>query len=191
MRRLWFVTAVVVAAAVAATLWLTDGKEEGGSARAVRGAPPALRDADLRVYIEAAPLEYEWVAKIRDAHQRGDPIEPLRARMESELHAVALKHQRSREDLYEIRRRVETAVDAIRFERNVGGHRATLEARMQECERQLQGAEGEFRVAMEKQRDLYREQIRRRIEASPEPDKQLVLTYWDTLDTIVPRTFGG
>lgn len=191
MRRLRLGTAVVVAAAVAAILLLRDKKDGGGGAGAVRRPRPALRDADLRVYIEAAPLEYEWVAKIRDAHQRGEPVEPLRNRMESELHAVALKHERSREDLYEIRRRVETAVDAIRFERNVGGHRATLEARVKECERQLEGAEGEFRVEMEKQRDLYREQIRRRIEASPEAEKQLVLTYWDTLDAIVPRTFGG
>jgi hypothetical protein len=191
VRRLWFGTSVVVAAAVAATLLLTDRAKGRGGAGAVARPPPALRDADLRVYIEAAPLQYEWVAKMRDAHLRGEALEPLRDRMEAELHAVALKHQRSRDDLHEIRRRVEAAVDAIRFERNVGGHRATLEARMKECERQLEGARGEFRVEMEKQRDLYREQIRRRIEAASPADKALVLTYWDTLDAIVPRTFGG
>lgn len=184
MLRVWVLSALLVGAVVAGFLYF----EPGGGTEGRRTAPPPkdLTDREIRVYIAVFTPLYAQLHQVAVDFAQGRPTADTQALVDR----LARENKVTRDELEEIRNRVNGAVEAIRWEMGYKEWKARLEAEIEEKRRQAAMTGGDTRKVLDA--DLRQLEGMRDAKGPwiSERSRVLVQSYWAQLDSLVPRTAG-
>ncbi|MGH7163574.1 MAG: hypothetical protein ACREID_08820 [Planctomycetota bacterium] len=182
--RAWVSSALAVGVAVAAYLLLT-----GDEPRSPGAPPPAavpLKEREVRDYLAVFP---EFYARLGKAAQEFDPARAPESQ-ESYVADLARRHNMTVADLHRLRRRVEHAVESVRWDRSAGTRQANVRAAIQEKQILFDTAKGKTKETLQADLARLKAQLDAPGPAAPEADKELVRRFWTDLDALAPKPFG-
>jgi len=191
VMRVWVVSGLIVAAVVAGILVFSDGsRPEIDTPRTQPTAPSPLTEQEVRTYLTVWPQINEVLGVAVKA--MGDPGAPgvnkkdLGERVRAAVEAILAQHHLNTETWGLLRRRVEHAVDVVRWRSETKGRNADLDGKILEKQRLLELAEGRSKKLLEADIEALQAQ---RVAGGPvllQRDVELVQSFWRDLDAIAP-----
>jgi len=189
--RVWVVSGLLVAAVVAGILAFR-GSSPGGDPkpRARPAAPSPLTEQEIRTYIAVWPqINRVLAATLRpmsERHQGGPDQEELGRRVRAAIDAILLDDHLSREAWAKLRRRVEHAVDVVRWRAESERRNADLETQIQQKEDLLELADGTAQAMLEADIAALKEKQVAKGPPLLRRDVDLIKSFWKDLDRITP-----
>lgn len=189
--RVWAVSGLIVALLVAGILVFTGGREPDPDRSPKRPPPPSpLTEQEVRTYIAVWPRIRQVMEAALPHMAPGDQAGVDRAELGRQVRAavdVILENNHlTQEGWTRLARRVEHAVDVVRWRAEAKGRNADLDTRIQRKEELLAMAKGNARQPIEADIQALKEQ---RVDKGPrllQRDVDLVKGFWHDLDRIVP-----
>ncbi|MHC4549619.1 MAG: hypothetical protein ACYTEZ_12675 [Planctomycetota bacterium] len=194
MVRVWIVSALVVAAVVAGILIFTGGETPTGGRRKGPPPPSPLMEAEVRTYIAIQPKLLSALYQIAEEVQaqrveRGGSFdqEYFARRSQAVRDAILAEHHVTPESWDRLRRRVEYAVDVLRWGDEAKQRNADLDVRIEQKEGLLELTTGKQRELLEADLEALRRQ--RAGEGPPllPRDVELIKSFWSDLAQLAPR----
>jgi hypothetical protein len=189
--RVWAVSGLFVALLVAGILVFTGGDAPEPDRSPKRPpAPSPLTEQEVRTYIAVWPQINQVMAAALPAMAPGSETGVDRAELGRQVRAaiaVVLENNHlTQEGWTRLARRVEHAVDVVRWRAEAKGRNADLDAQIQQKEELLVLAKGNARQPIEADIKALKEQ---RVDTGPrllKHDVELVKGFWHDLDRIAP-----
>jgi hypothetical protein len=189
--RVWAISGLLVALVVAGILVFRDGPspKPDPAPQGRPAVPSPLTEQEVRTYIAVWPQLNRIMADVvlkMDPGRGGVNEEEMGRQAQAATEVVLVDHHLTHETWILLRRRVEHAVDVVRW-REEGTERNTrLDAQIQQKESLLRLAKEESRAALEADIEALKAQ---RADLGPvlsQHDVALVKSFWKDLDRIVP-----
>lgn len=183
------ISGLCVAVVVAAVLVFTKSPEPDPR-RPQRPPPPSpLTEQEVRTYIAVWPRINEILAAALGPMAPGSEgvdREELGRQIRAAIAVILENHHLTQEGWHKLSRRVEYAVDVVRWRAEAAGRNAELDTKIQQKEELLRLAKDEQREALEADIQSLQAQRRDPGPALRQPDVDLVKSFWSDLDRIVP-----
>ncbi len=195
--RVWLFSALVVGAVVAGILIFDSDGPAGENGGKTAPAPPSrLSEKEVQTYLKVFPEvqaklgEIAQDVMVRWSEEDAYPEdEEANRRAQSIVDVVLSKHHLNRKTFNLLRRRVEYAVDVVRWGEEADARNATLDGKIADREGLLEMAEEGTEMRKQLEADL--DQLRgQRASAGPplhDEDRQLLRRYWNELNQVAPR----
>ncbi|MHC4818396.1 MAG: hypothetical protein ACYTF8_10110 [Planctomycetota bacterium] len=189
--RVWAISGLFVALLVAGILVFSDGPEPEIDRTPKRPAAPSpLTEKEVRTYIAVWPRINQVMAAAIPAMAPGADggvdREELGRQVRAAIAVVLENNHLTQEGWNKLARRVEHAVDVVRWRAESAGRNADLDSQIQQKEALLQLAKGNARQPIEADIEALKEQ---RVDTGPallRRDVELVKSFWNDLDRIAP-----
>lgn len=188
MIRVWIVSALVVAAAVALVLVLTaDSSGDRGEQRNATKlrAPPPLTEREARTYVAVWSALKPKLDEAAEAYARSQGKVQVDVRLWLEPY-LAKTHHLTLEDWDVLRERVEFVVGVMRWEQNKPDRDAKLDREIEKQKAMIAEAKGKLREQLEE--GLAALELRRQAVARPIHPQSRELATRFKLDSFVPQT---
>jgi len=188
--RVWIVSGLIVAAVVAGILAFGDGSRPEPEAPPTTLPPSPLTEQEVRTYLTVWPRINEVLGTV--ARAMGNPggsgmnQRELGVRVRAAVDVILADHHLTQETWRMLRRRVEHAVDVVRWRTETAGRNKDLDQKILEKQKLLELAEGRSRKLLEADIQALQE---RRVDGGPallQRDVELVRSFWRDLDAIAP-----
>ncbi|MHC4135867.1 MAG: hypothetical protein ACYTDU_11840 [Planctomycetota bacterium] len=186
--RVWMVSGLVVALVVAGILVFGGGSSPDTEASPKRPpAPSPLTEQEVRTYIAVWPRINEVLASAIPVMAQGGVNEKeLGQRVQAAVDAILVNHHLTQETWAKLQRRVEHAVDVVRWRAEAAGRNTDLDAQIQQKQALLELAKGKSRELLEADIKALEE---KRVDKGPallRRDVELVKSFWHDLNRITP-----
>ncbi len=187
--RAWVFSGLFVAVVVAAVLILTKKPEPEPDRPKRPPAPSPLTEQEVRTYIAVGPQIYAVLAGAVPEMAPGSEgvgREELGRQIRAAVGVILENNHLTQESWHKLSRRVEHAVDVVRWRAEAEARNADLDTRIQQKEALLRLAKGNARQPIEADIQALKDQ--RTDEGPPlrKRDVELVKSFWSDLDRIAP-----
>jgi len=190
--RVWVVSGVLVAIAVAVYLGVTGEDPPRREGKPLPAPTRPLSEAEIRTYLKVWPKLNETLMGVAmretQRKERGVSDPEAAAAAQAAIDAVFAKHHQTRASWQVLSQRIRYVVERVRWANDTETRNADLDKKIAEKEALLEPATDKGRALLEKDLETLREARAFQPPPIPASDLSLVKSFWADLDRHVPVT---